>query len=57
MDSEDNLKQVSVQEFLKDSDKYRALTNSNLLYLRAYQPEYSNNNQILATVSNGIGME
>lgn len=57
MDEDDNLKQISVSELLKGSGKYKPLTNSNLLYLRAYQPEYTNNNQILSTVSNGIGME
>lgn len=57
MDEDDNLQQISVSELLKGTGKYRPLTNSNLLYLRAYQPEYINNNQILNTVSNGIGME
>lgn len=57
MDEDDNLKQISVAELLKGTSKYRPLTNSNLLYLRAYQPEYINNNQILNTVANGIGME
>lgn len=57
MDENDNLKQISVSELLKGTSKYRPLTNSNLLYLRAYQPEYINNNQILNTVANGIGME
>lgn len=57
LDEDDNLKQISVSELLKGESKYRPLTNSNLLYLRAYQPEYINNNQILNTVSNGIGME
>lgn len=57
IDEDDNLKQISVSELLKGTSKYRPLTNSNLLYLRAYQPEYINNNQILNTVANGIGME
>lgn len=57
MDEDDNLKQINVSELLKGSSKYRPLTNSNLLYLRAYQPEYINNNQILSTVANGLGME
>ncbi len=57
MDEDDNLRQVNVSELLENSNKYRPLTNSNLLYLRAYQPEYTNNNQILSTVANGIGME
>lgn len=57
LDEDENIKQISVSELLKGESKYRPLTNSNLLYLRAYQPEYVNNNQILNTVSNGIGME
>lgn len=57
LDEDDNLQPISVSELLKGTGKYRPLTNSNLLYLRAYQPEYINNNQILNTVSNGIGME
>lgn len=57
LDEDDNLQPISVSELLKGAGKYRPLTNSNLLYLRAYQPEYINNNQILNTVSNGIGME
>lgn len=57
MDEEDNLKQISVSELLKGSGKYRPLTNSNLLYLRAYQPEYANKNEILNTVRNGIGIQ
>lgn len=56
LDENDNLKQISVSELLKGSGEYRPLTNSNLLYLRAYQPEYINNNQILDTVANGIGI-
>lgn len=57
LNEKDNLEQINVSELLKGEGKYRPLTNSNLLYLRAYQPEYINNNQILNTVSNGIGME
>lgn len=55
LDENDNLKFVSVSTLL--NGRYRPLTNSNLLYLRAYQPEYANANQILSVVSNGIGME
>lgn len=57
MDEDDNLRPVSVSELLNSSGQYKPLTNSNLLYLRAYQPEYANNNNILNTVHNGIGME
>lgn len=57
MDEDDNLRPVSISELLNSSGQYKPLTNSNLLYLRAYQPEYANNNNILNTVHNGIGME
>ena len=57
MDKEtENIKQISVKELLNSNDKYVPLTNSNLLYLRAWSPEYANKNQILETVSNGIGI-
>lgn len=59
LDDNDNLRQIDVSEFLasKGTDKYKVLTNSNLLYLRAHQPEYANKNRILDTVSNGIGIQ
>lgn len=59
LDDNDNLQQIDVSEFLasKGTDKYKVLTNSNLLYLRAHQPEYANKNRILDTVSNGIGIQ
>jgi hypothetical protein len=57
MDKEtENIKQVSVKDMLNNEDKYIPLTNSNLLYLRAWSSEYANKNQILETVSNGIGI-
>lgn len=56
-DSEQKLKQISVNEYLQNQDKYHALTNSNLLYMRAHSPELVNNNNVLDIVSNGIGME
>lgn len=51
------LKPITVDEYLNNPDKYDLLTNSNLLYLRAWSPSYTNKNGILDTVSNGIGME
>lgn len=57
LDEEDNIGQISVTDLLNNVDKYKPLTNSNLLYFRAYYPEYKNNNQILNTVANGIGIE
>ena len=50
---------MTVEEFkqLKEEepDKYEALTNSNLLYYRAHNPQFAFNNNILRVVSNGIG--
>lgn len=51
------IKQISVQEYLKNKDKYSPLTNSNILYLRAHDASYANNNQILDIVTNGIGID
>ena len=55
-DSEGQLKQVTTQEYLNNQNKYQALTNSNLLYLRAHNPEFSFKNEILGIVENGIGI-
>ena len=55
-DSEGQLKQITSQEYLNNQDKYQALTNSNLLYLRAHSPEFSFRNEILGVVENGIGI-
>lgn len=50
---------MSVEEFRQlqaaEPDKYEALTNSNLLYYRAHDPNFAFKNDILRTVSNGIG--
>lgn len=56
-DENNNLKQVSVTELFKNTDKYTPLTNSNLLHIRAWDPQFANSNEILQTVVNGIGME
>lgn len=56
-DEDNNLKQVSVEELFENSDKYTPLTNSNLLHIRAWEPQFANKNEILQTVVNGIGME
>ncbi len=55
-DSEGNIKQISSQEYLNNRENYQALTNSNLLYMRAHSPELSYRNEILGVVENGIGI-
>ena len=55
-DREGQLKQLTSQEYLNNQDKYQALTNSNLLYLRSHSPEFAFKNEILGVVENGIGI-
>lgn len=55
-DQEGELKQITSDEYVNNKDKYYALTNSNLLSLRANSPQFAFNNDILSVVENGIGM-
>ena len=55
-DKDKKLKQVTVGQYLKNKDKYSPITNSNLLWLRAHDPQFINNNVVFSTVSNSIGM-
>lgn len=55
-DKDKNMTQVSVSEFLQNANNYQALTNSNLLWLRAHDPQFVNNNQIFDITNNGIGL-
>lgn len=42
---------------IKDKENYQVLTNANLLYYRANNPDFAFNNNIFSIVSNGVGME
>ena len=44
-------------EQLTQTSEYRPVTNSELLRLRAYSPELTNDNKILGIVANGIGIK
>lgn len=55
--NDSQIKAVSVQDFMKNQRKYQAITNGELLQLRAYSPQMTFNNDILRVVENGIGME
>lgn len=51
------LTSISVKEYLKDKgENYRPLTNSHILYMRAHDPSFVQNNEILDIVNNGIGI-
>lgn len=56
-DKDKKLVNISIPEYLKNQDKYVLQTNSNLLWLRARDPQFIDNNLVLNTVSNGIGMK
>lgn len=55
-DQNGEMKQITSQEYLDNRGKYQALTNSNLLWERAYNPQFSYRNEILGVVENGIGI-
>lgn len=55
-DKDKNMTQVSVSEYLNNQEEYSPVTNSNLLWLRAHDPSFVNNNQIFDTIQNGIGI-
>lgn len=56
MNNEGDFELFTVQQ-LKSNPNYQALTNSDLLDLRAHSPQLANNNEILKVVKNGIGIE
>lgn len=55
--SDGKMKQVTSKEYLNNKDSYQLLTNSNLLSLRAENPQFAFNNESLAVVNNGIGVK
>lgn len=57
MDKRGKIKQLSTKEYLSSGGQYLALTNSNLLAIRAQNPDYANQNNILGVVDNGIGLD
>lgn len=56
---EGEISQMGVQEYLKAraAGQVQALTNSNLLYMRAHDKTFANNNGLFEVVQNGIGYE
>ena len=49
--------ELSIEEYVKNPNKYKLLTNSNLLYLRAHSPSFAFQNEVFSIVENGLGME
>lgn len=58
-DKDEKITALSPEQWAKakESGQYQPLTNSNLLWLRAHNPGWVNNNKVLQTVENGIGLE
>lgn len=56
---EGQISQMGVKQFLEEraSGNVQALTNSNLLYLRAHDNSLANKNDLFQVVQNGIGYE
>lgn len=57
MDANHNISEVSVQDYLSNRGKFQALTNSNLLSMRAEGKDYAFQNNVLNVVKNGVGMK
>lgn len=59
LDKDQNIVPFSPEDWVKvkNTNEYKPLTNSNLLWLRSHRSEYINNNKILQIVENGIGLE
>lgn len=55
-DKDQKLTEISVSEFLNNQGEYSPISNSNLLWLRAHDPQYVNNNQIFDVIRNGMGI-
>lgn len=54
--SEGDFKYLTVEE-LKENKEYKPLTNSELLSIRAHNPQMAEQNKLLSIVANGIGMK
>lgn len=55
-DRDGEISQISIDTYLQNKHRYKALTNSNILYMRAYNPTYANNDALMDIASNGIGL-
>ena len=56
-DEKEGVKKISPENYANNSDKYYVLTNSELLHLRAQNPDLKFNESILHDISNSIGMK
>lgn len=58
-DQNKQLTQITPEQWAeaRGSNEYTPVTNANLLWLRAHDPSFINDNRILQTVENGVGLD
>lgn len=56
-DENNAVKQISIKDYKNTPDKYRTISNSELLRIRAYDPQMVNDNTVFEVLNNGIGIE
>lgn len=57
VDEKEGVKTVTLGTYYKNPDKYKILTNAELIQLREEQPELAYNGSILTDLSNTVGMK
>lgn len=57
LDSEGELKTISPDSYYKNSNKYRPLTNTDLMQLRENDSNLAFNSSVLSDMSNAVGMQ
>lgn len=58
-DNKGKVRKISVENYLQSGGKYELLTNSNLAWLRKYDPKYAftDSNNVFEIIQNGMGYE
>ncbi len=58
-DKEGGIKELTLEQYQQNQDKYRLLTNSNLAWLRKYSPKaaFAGNDDSFEIISNGMSFE
>jgi hypothetical protein len=56
LNQQGDIKSMSPEEYLANKSKLHLVTNSELLYMRANDKRFANNDTIFGIVSNGIGI-
>lgn len=57
IDEDSNIKVINADTYHKNQDKYKVLTNSELIHLREHNPELAYNGSVLTDLSNSVGIK